>query len=31
MKEKLNLELTPVDCLTDIYAYIIHDNKSYNI
>ena len=31
MKEKLNLEITPVHCLTDNYAYIIHDNISKNV
>ena len=31
MKEKLNLEITTVHCLTDNYAYIIHDNISKNV
>ena len=31
MKTKLNLEITPIPCLTDNYAYIIYDNISKNV
>jgi len=31
MKDKLNLEITPIPCLTDNYAYIIYDNISKSV
>jgi len=31
MKTKLNLEITPIPCLTDNYAYIIYDNISRSV
>ena len=31
MKTKLNLEITPIPCLTDNYSYIVYDNISKNV
>ena len=31
MKTKLNLEITPIPCLADNYAYIVYDNISKSV